>query len=82
MQIVEITWIDACSEEARLNIQALQGIKPVTRKNIGFVVEEADTYIILSSGTLEDLYAGEMGFDGVLCIPRKMILGAKKLGKG
>ena len=78
-KIIEVTWFDACSEDATLHIQAVRDMKPLRRKNIGYEIDTTQSHVTISKGLIEDLYHNELGYDGALCIPKGMIIEVKEL---
>ena len=80
MQIVEVTWLDACSEDSYLDIHAIKNMKPLTRKNVGYKLDMSDQFITITKGIVENLFRCEEGFDGAFTIPKGMIIEVKEIG--
>ena len=77
--IIEVTWLDACSEDAHLTIDAVRNLKPLTRRNVGYKLDMTDDYITISTGAIENLYHGETCYDKALTIPKGMIIEVREL---
>ena len=78
-RMVEITWLDACCEEGHVPPKAASEVKPLLRRNIGYVLEETEQYIIATVGFLENFYKGEVAYDMVFAFPRGMITEVREL---
>ena len=59
MRIVEVTWLDAWSEQDDVTIEALEGLKPIVRRNVGYLVRETEEEIILAAGVSEKTAKGD-----------------------
>ena len=59
MRKVEVTWLDAWSSSDDAPIEAIQGLKPITRRNLGYLLSEDDEGIILAAGISEKAIIGE-----------------------
>ena len=87
MKIVEVTWLDAWSEQDDVTIEALEGLKPITRHNIGYLIQETEDVIILAAGISEktaksaDMHAKDTFTERIL-IPRGTIQQIWILDKG
>jgi len=79
-EIVEITWLDACSESAYLPIEAIRNMKTLTRKNVGYKLDMTDSHITITNGIVENLYHDETGYDGCFTIPKGVIIEAREIG--
>ena len=72
-EIVEIIWIDAWSDEAHLKIEAIADFNPITRQNVGLLIENTGERVVITSGLIQNVFPGETLIDGILVIPRGMI---------
>ena len=79
LQRVEIYWLDAFSEDANLTIKAIREMKPLTRRNLGYVLYMDDDRVTITNGVIENLYHNDTGYDGALTIPRGMIIEVKEI---
>ena len=77
--MVEVTWLDACSEESCLPLQAIRNMKPLTRKNVGYKLDMTASHVTITKGIIENLYHNETGYDGCLSIPRGMIVEIREI---
>ena len=74
-ELVEITWIDAWSDQAHLQIEAIASLNPITRKSVGFLIASDNKKLILTSGLIDNEFAGKTFVDGIFVIPRGMMVG-------
>ena len=79
MKIVMVEWLDACCEESHIRRELAREIRPILRRNYGEVVDEADDYITIAFGSLDNLFKGEEAVDVAFCIPRGCITSITKL---
>ena len=72
-KLVEVTWLDAWSDEAHLEEGALVGLAPIDRRNVGFLMRDDEAKVIITQGIINNLFAGKTFMDGIVVIPRGMI---------
>ena len=72
-KIVEITWLDAWDDTAYLEEAATENLAPIERRNVGYLIKGDADKVIITSGVINNLYAGKVFIDGVIVIPRSMI---------
>ena len=76
MQKVEVIWVDAWSDTAQVKLKMLDDMKPVARRDVGYLIRANKKEVVLVGGIIEwsktkeeeDLYENE------LIIPRGMII--------
>jgi len=73
MNKVDVTWIDAWGDDAQLELEAVANFVPVKRRNRGLLIKHDEDKIIITQGTIENLFAGKTFVDGVVVIPKGMI---------
>jgi len=76
---VEVAWLDALSDDAHLELDAISDFIPATRTNIGFLLKDDGAEIIITQGLLENVYSGKTLMDGYILIPKGMIEEVKVL---
>ena len=76
---VEITWLDAWSDEARLELDAANDVNLLESHNVGYLLKGDDEKVIITQGTINNLFHGKMFMDGFVVIPRGMIKEIKVL---
>jgi len=76
---VEVIWLDAWSDEARLELGAVTNIELIESHNVGYLIKGDDEKIILTQGTINNLFHDKMFMDGFVVIPRGMIKTIKVL---
>jgi len=77
--LVEVTWLDAMTEEAHIHREAVNALVPIQRRNVGYLLKLDDDSVVLCYGILENLYKGKTAFDMVMVIPKGMVLDVRKL---
>ena len=80
MKIVEVTWLDAWSSSDDAPVEAIEGLKPITRRNVGYLLNEDKDGIILAAGISEKAAVGEDAkrkdtFSDRILIPQGVIQG-------
>ena len=68
-KIVEVIWIDAWSDQAQMAISAAKDAKPMTRTNVGYVLRDDDSCLVMTFGLI-----GDNECDMLFTIPKQMIL--------
>ena len=80
-KVVEITWLDACRENAILDKDVFDGMSPLTRCNVGYLIKENEAEVTISFGLIENIYKGNTGIDEAFTIPRGCITDIKELSQ-
>ena len=73
--IVEVVWIDAVCEQARLDERGIASVHPLKRVNVGYVLEDNDDFVRFCWGILDN-----DEFDMTQAISKRMILSMRELG--
>lgn len=73
-KLIEVTWIDACLEEAHLSLAGAKSVRPCQRVNTGYLLEEADDHIVITFGCI-----GAEEYDMAFAIPKVMIIERREL---
>ena len=81
MDIVEITWLDACCEEANVEETYLDAMLPMERKNTGYLYSSRTDYLILVSGEIHNVEKDLRMYDHSLLIPTGMVVKIEHLYK-
>ena len=68
-QIVEIIWLDAGLESMQLSIEEAKILKPMPRKNIGYLIHQDEDKVILAFGFIEDSEKYKSVCDQILILP-------------
>ena len=71
-KIIEVTWIDAWCDQAQLNREAAKNAKPIVRVNVGYVLRNDDSCLVMTHGLI-----GDDEVDMLFTIPQQMILGLR-----
>lgn len=79
MEIVEILWIDAVCEQARIPMERVLELKPVSRHTVGYLLQENEDSIIVAFDVLEDGYRGLTGYEVTFCCPKVMVQEIRRL---
>ena len=74
---VKIIWIDAWGDDAHLELGAVANFIPIERANKGFLIRGDEDKVIITQGTIDNLYAGKTFVDGFVVIPRGMVKSIK-----
>ena len=77
--IVEVVWEDAAFDAAYMQPKSIAALKPITRRNIGYLIRDEPDTVVLTQGVMQNFCQGEVSYDGYLIIPRGMIMGIRKL---
>ena len=78
-KLVEVIWLDAWSDEAHLEEDAVINLAPIERRNVGFLMNGDEAKVIITQGIISNLFAGKIFMDGIVVIPRGMITAIKDL---
>jgi uncharacterized protein YacL len=70
---VEIIWLDAWSDEARLEVDALTNLTLTECHNTGYLIKGDEDKVIITQGTINNLFHGKTFVDGFVIIPQGMI---------
>ncbi|GAH33456.1 unnamed protein product [marine sediment metagenome] len=73
MKIIEVTWVDAMIETSHLEGEAMNLLAPLERHNVGYLFFQDDVQIIITSGTIDNLFKGTTGYDMGQSIPMRMV---------
>lgn len=73
VKIVEIIWMDACAEEAHINLDTANALTPMERKNVGYLLRENDKEVVIAYGLMENFFKGNKAYDLAFAIPRGCI---------
>lgn len=79
MEIVEVIWIDACVEEAKVPLSTALDLQPIKRRNVGYLLPKDDGNVIIAYGVLENLFKGQTAYEYSFEIPKGMIQKVRKL---
>ncbi len=74
MKIILVSWIDAIMEEAAMELKHALVLKPKQRRNTGFLISEDDKQIIMAFGEIESDSNQPSFLEGIMVIPKCMIL--------
>ena len=74
VKIVEVEWRDACCEEGPMPLEAIEGMLGLTRYNIGYLVQESRSGVIIASGQIENFHNDKEAYEHVTIIPWGMII--------
>jgi len=77
MEIVEVIWLDAGLESAHMEIEHAREIKPMERKNTGYLLRSDREVVIVCFGSISD--KGMSVVDQTLIIPKKMVSEIRRL---
>ena len=72
-EIVEITWVDACEDDGHIELEGIKQILPLERRNVGYVIDQTDEFVIIAWGIIHNFYKGLDAGSGVFAIPKLMI---------
>ena len=75
--LVEIVWYDAASDDAIYSKEEVETFKPITRRNVGYLLKDDGDYITITYGEID---FEEKRYDHPLSIPKSMITGILRLG--
>ncbi|HUV45568.1 MAG TPA: hypothetical protein VMW45_00660 [Dehalococcoidia bacterium] len=81
MKIVEVTWVDAVIENEHLEMEALSLLAPLVRHNVGYLFWQDEEKVVLTFGTINNLFKGVTGYDQASAIPMCMVKDIKVLGE-
>lgn len=70
---VEIIWEDSWSDTAQLEIDAVGDYTPAERKDVGYLIKRDKDRVIITSGFINNLYAGKVFTDGIKVFPMSMV---------
>lgn len=70
---VEVTWWDAWNDDAYYVRDTIEHMPPALRKDIGYLLEENDTTITLTSELVDISFTGEHRCRGIRTIYKGMI---------
>ena len=70
---IEVTWVDAWSDTAYIERSAASNLVSVERFNRGLLVLEDDENIIITQGTINNVFQGRLLLDGFQVIHKGMI---------
>lgn len=76
-KLVEITWIDACLEEA--NVPLTAEVKPLERVTVGYLLEDSDDYVVMTFGFIRNFTKGESACEMKYALPKAMIIARREL---
>ena len=79
LQRVEVEWIDACSNDAHFDVEVATSIKPLARRNMGYLLADGKDKVTLCFGLIEDYHLQNVAVDDTLVIPRGMVLKIHRL---
>lgn len=80
MKRAEIIWNDAYNLSEIRDRSGVALMSPLVRRNIGYIIEETPTHIILSTGIIEEHEETPQRFDGNWLILKSMITEIHTLG--
>jgi hypothetical protein len=72
---VKIIWEDAWSDTAYLLADAAEHVSPAIRENIGYLLRNDNEVVVLTSGTVSNLFKGQTMIDGLHVIPKAVVKG-------
>jgi len=78
MKIVEIDWLDAGCERSSMPIEQVKKLVPMPRSNVGYLVYQDKTKVVISFGRIEDSNIDHVAFEDNLVIPKSMIVKIKQ----
>lgn len=67
--IIEVVWEDAFKEESSVPANFNTDVEPISRRNVGYLIQQTENVVVISSGILDNGYKGEKGFDGFEVFP-------------
>ena len=73
LPLVEVFWDDAWGDSDNLELDAVVHLVSLRRKSAGYLVDYNDERIVLTRGTIENLFRGKVFIAGVETIPWSMI---------
>ena len=79
MEIVEVTWMDACIEEAHINRETADSLVALERKQVGYIRKRTENELILCYGIVNNLFKGDMAYDLTMAIPLGCIKNIREL---
>ena len=72
-RIVEVIWEDAWSETAGLRQEAIEGLEPIMRRNVGYLTKKDKRMLVLSGGITEKGSEDNDTFNDNVIIPMGMV---------
>ena len=72
-EIVEITWVDACEDDGHIEIEGVKQIRPLERRNVGYIIDQNDEFVIIGWGVIHNFFKGLDACSNVFAIPKAMI---------
>lgn len=82
MDIIEVIWLDTCTEEADIPKSAVELVLPLVRRNIGYCLKEDEGKIVICSGVIENIYKNDDAYQYTTAIPRGTIKEIKRIKDG
>ena len=79
MERVEVEWLDACSNDAHFSVEAATEIKPLARRNMGYLLADTKDKVTICFGIIEDYHLQNIAVDDTLIIPRGMVTKVHRL---
>jgi hypothetical protein len=73
MKIVEVSWIDAWNDSEELTVNDAQNLRPIKRRQVGYLLNESNLAIVLAAGMYEQIPGGVNSFCDVVVIPMAII---------
>ena len=73
MTKVEVTWLDAWSDGAYLDWDAVRDVEAATRTNVGYVMRDDAEVIVITPGIVHNLFEDRVQVEGIHVIPKCMV---------
>ena len=73
MKTVEVSWIDAWNDSEEITAEHAQSLRPIKRRQVGYLLKQSDTAIVLAAGVYEQVPDGVDSFYDVTVIPMGIV---------
>ena len=79
MKTVEVCWIDAWNDSEELTVNDAQALRPIKRRQVGYLLKQSDVAIVLAAGVYEKVPDGIDSFCDVVVIPMGIVTSVRVL---
>ena len=77
--LVEVVWLDACSEEAHIELEVAMLVEPLIRRNAGYCIINNKKEVVLAFGIIENMFKGKNACNVTMAIPKGCIKSITRL---
>jgi hypothetical protein len=79
MKTVEVRWLDAWNDSEELTAEHAQSLRPIKRRQVGYLLKQSDADIVLAAGVYEQVPGGVDSFCDITVIPMGIVTGVSVL---